>query len=149
MIYFYNINRDIFIINTTFRRCVTYSYVNIFNLNSELLYVAESYNDASFFLGMKEQGNRIKYYIDNTRSYFSPKLNQEVFIRSIVNENSDIDSLINTRPLYVMTFKEAVPLTLINKNLNELSPLFIYLFTHDKSSFLTFFTAQYYFFFIS
>lgn len=87
----------------------------------------------------------VPLYLNNAKPYFSRKLNKEVLlVEPDYNEELTLrtveNRLKNTKALKLEKFLSGSMLALLGKNLNELSPLFLYCFNSETKRFQTFFT---------
>lgn len=115
--------------------------MNIYNLNGNLEYAAVSYRDAADFIGRSGalRGAGLAFYVNNTRSLYSSKLNKEVLLRTPPASGGE-DSIITSRSVFQDSFLNAAPLKLVEKELEDLSLNFIYCFNENKIDFITGFT---------
>lgn len=118
----------------------------ICDLQGNILYKSSSLYETSYFL--EKSPRNIKFYINNVYSIYSEKLNQDVFLRTIKNKlNSSFDESIDS--LADISFKpldrvlvNTEELILVNKKLEDLSPIYYYAFLSNKIDFLHFINQE-------
>lgn len=108
--------------------------VDVLNLKDEILILAISWGEAKHLVGVKTQS--ISKYVNNTKSYFSPNLNQFVTFRLPNAAKEEITTRNLTNKLI-----NNLGLELKERTLTSLSPQFIYVFKENKTDFKTFYSA--------